>query len=179
MFSNAGILGQFDSFLEMDLNGFDKTMAVNARGAAIAIKHAARAMVAGKVSGGSIICTASSESARAGGGPAAYVASKHAVLGLVRAAARELGQFGIRVNCVSPHGVATPMLCGAMRMDAASVEARLVASGNVNLKGVVLKENHVAEAVLFLASDESGYVSAANVAVDGGITAVMGTRIEI
>ncbi|KAK4397313.1 Short-chain dehydrogenase reductase 3b [Sesamum angolense] len=62
---------------------------------------------------------------------------------------------GIRVNCVSPHGVATPMVCDVLGMDAASVEARF--SGMANLKGVVLKKDHVAEAVVYLASAESAY----------------------
>ncbi|KAL2251715.1 short-chain dehydrogenase reductase 3b-like [Sesamum indicum] len=171
MYSNAGILGPIESILDMDISdGFDKTVAVNARGAAIAIKHAARVMVAGKVQG-SIICTASTEATRAGRAPAAYVASKHAVLGLVRAAARELGPHGIRVNCVSPHGVATPMVCDVLGMDVASVEARF--SGMGNLKGVVLKKDHVAEAVLFLASDESAYVSATNLSIDGGLSTMI------
>ncbi|KAL0411945.1 UNVERIFIED_CONTAM: Short-chain dehydrogenase reductase 3b [Sesamum latifolium] len=131
MYSNAGILGRIETILDMDISdGFDKTVAVNARGAAIAIKHAARVMVAGK--GGS-----------EGAGP-----------------------HGIRVNCVSPHGVATPMVCDVLGMDVASVEARF--SGMANLKGVVLKKDHVAEAVVFLASDESAYVSAMNLSIDGG-----------
>lgn len=170
MFSNAGILNPFESILEMDMTVFDRTIAVNARGAALAVKHAARVMVANKIRG-SIICTASVESILAGAAPLAYIASKHAVLGVVKAAARELGQHGIRVNCVSPFGIATPMVCKSFGADAAAIEAKIC--GNANLKGVSLTTMHIAEAALFLASDESAYISAQNLAVDGGLSSMM------
>ncbi|XP_055815016.1 short-chain dehydrogenase reductase 3b-like [Solanum dulcamara] len=170
MFSNAGILGSFGSILEMDMTVFDRTMAVNTRGAALAVKHAARVMVDKKIRG-SIICTASVEAILAGAAPLAYIASKHAILGVVKAAARELGQHGIRVNCVSPFGIATPMVCKSYGTDAARIEAAVC--GNANLKGVSLSTKHIAEAALFLASDESAYISAHNLAVDGGLSSIM------
>ncbi|WMV11323.1 hypothetical protein MTR67_004708 [Solanum verrucosum] len=170
MFSNAGILGSFGSLLEMDMAVFDRTIAVNTRGAASAVKHAARVMVAKKIRG-SIICTASVESILAGTGPLPYVVSKHGILAVVKSAARELGQHGIRVNCISPHGIATPMVCKSVGADAASVEATVYR--NANLKGVTLNTKHIAEAALFLASDESAYIIAQNLAVDGGLSSIM------
>ncbi|KAE9457821.1 hypothetical protein C3L33_10251, partial [Rhododendron williamsianum] len=174
--NNAGILGPMDSsILDMDMEeGFDRTMAVNLRGPALCIKHAARAMVKRQVRG-SIICTASAASVIGGLGPIAYIASKHGLVGLVRAAASELGKHGIRVNCVSPYFFATPLAISGMSAmginNASGVEA--LASSVANLKGVVLKAKHVAEAALFLASDESSiYVSGHNLAVDGGFTVV-------
>ncbi|KAJ8565425.1 hypothetical protein K7X08_008001 [Anisodus acutangulus] len=170
MFSNAGTLGTLGTILEMDMTVFDRTMNINVRGSASAVKHAARVMVAKKVRG-SIICTASVEAILAGEAPLAYIASKHAVLGVVKAAARELGQHGIRVNCVSPYGIATPMVCKSFGGDATTIEARICEKAN--LKGVTLDTNHIAEAALFLASDESTYVSAHNLAVDGGLSSIM------
>ncbi|CAN4125787.1 unnamed protein product [Withania somnifera] len=170
MFSNAGTLGTLGSILEMDMKVFDRTMNVNARGSALAVKHAARVMVAKNVHG-SIICTASVEAILAGAAPLAYVASKHAILGVVKAAARELGQHGIRVNCVSPYGIATPMVCKSYGADAVDIEASVCE--NANLKGVSLNTKHIAEAALFLASDESAYISAHNLAVDGGLSSIM------
>ncbi|KAI8552164.1 hypothetical protein RHMOL_Rhmol06G0244200 [Rhododendron molle] len=157
MYSNAGILGSTDSILDMDMEeGFDRTMAVNLRGPALCIKHAAGAMVKRQVRG-SIICTASAASVLGGLGPIAYNTSKHGLVGLVRAAASELGKHGIRVNCVSPYFVATPLATSGMSAkginNASGIEA--VASSAANLKGVALKAKHVAEAALFLASDES------------------------
>ncbi|KAK0580382.1 hypothetical protein LWI29_001212 [Acer saccharum] len=169
LFSNAGIIGPLTSILELDITGLDNTMATNVRGVAATIKHAARAMVAKNVRG-SIICTTSVASSLGGTGPHAYTASKHALVGLVRSACSELGAHGIRVNCVSPFGVATPLSCTAYNLQPNEVEANSCAVSN--LKGIVLKARHIAEAALFLASDESAYISGHNLAVDGGFTVV-------
>lgn len=100
-----------------------------------------------------------------------YTASKHGLLGLIKSASGGLGQYGIRVNGVAPFGVATPLVCnGYFNMEPHLVEE--LTSESANLKGIVLKARHVAEAALFLASDESTYVSGQNLAVDGGYTVV-------
>ncbi|XP_058218351.1 short-chain dehydrogenase reductase 3b-like isoform X2 [Rhododendron vialii] len=178
MYSNAGTMSSWESILDMDMEeDFDRTMAVNLRGPAMCIKHAARAMVKRQVRG-SIICTASIASVLGGMCPISYNTSKHGLVGLVRAAASELGKHGIRVNCVSPYVVATPQsiswMSSAMGINNASgSEVELLASSAANLKGVALKAKHVAEAALFLASDESSvYVSGHNLVVDGGFTVV-------
>lgn len=169
LFSNAGILGSTSGILDLDLNQFDNTMATNVRGVAATIKHAARTMVARNIRG-SIICTTSVAACVGGTGPHAYTTSKHALLGLVRSACSELGVYGIRVNCVSPFGVATPLACSAFNLEPHQVEAN--SSSKANLKGIVLKAAHIAEAALFLASDESLYVSGHNLVVDGGFSVV-------
>lgn len=169
LFSNAGIIGPLSGILEFDLTGFDNTMATNVRGVAATIKHAARAMVDRNIRG-SIICTTSVASLLGGSGPHAYTISKHALVGLVRTACSELGAYGIRVNCISPFGVATPLACTAYNLRPDEVEA--TSCSTANLKGIVLKAKHIAEAALFLASDESAYISGHNLAIDGGFTAV-------
>ena len=93
--------------------------------------------------------------------------SKHAVVGLVRSASKQLGEHGIRVNCVSPHGIATPMMCKALEMEADEVEK--VYEARTRLKGV-LRARHVADAVLFLASDQSAFVTGHDLSVDGGFS---------
>ncbi|XP_031280701.1 short-chain dehydrogenase reductase 3b-like isoform X3 [Pistacia vera] len=169
MYSNAGILGPLGSILDLEMDQFDNTIAVNLRGSVLAVKHAARAMVANKIRG-SIICTGSLASSLGGSGPHAYTMSKHGLLGLVRAASGELGRHGIRVNCVSPNGVSTPMACKVANSDPSTVDAR--SAQLANLKGIVLKAEHVAQSALFLASDESVYISGHNLAVDGGFSAI-------
>ncbi|KAF5455453.1 hypothetical protein F2P56_025026 [Juglans regia] len=169
LFSNAGIIGPKTGILELDINGFDDTMATNVRGVAATIKHAARAMV-GRNIRGSIICTTSVAASLGGAGPHAYTVSKHALVGLVRAACSELGASGIRVNCISPFGIATPLSCMAYNLQPDEVEAN--SCDAANLKGIVLKARHVAEAALFLASDESAYISGHNLSLDGGFTVV-------
>lgn len=169
MFSNAGIFSRSNqTILDLDFSAFDHLLATNVRGMAACVKHAANAMVKGHVRG-SIVCTASVAASCGDKKHIDYFMSKHAVLGLVRSASQQLGEHGIRVNCVSPYVVATPMACHALGMDAEQVgklyEERLV------FKGVVLKAKHVADAVLFLASDDSECVTGHNLVVDGGVLA--------
>lgn len=166
MFSNAGIVSRDQTILNLDLQSMDRLFAINVRGMAACVKHAARAMVGGN--GGSIICTASI-GGRVGSdkGLADYHMSKHAVLGLVRSASCELGKYGIRVNSVSPAAVATPLLLQRYGFkDKETAEKAFISEKR--LKGGVLKVGHVAEAVLFLASDQSAFVSGHDLVVDGG-----------
>ncbi|XP_022775509.1 (-)-isopiperitenol/(-)-carveol dehydrogenase, mitochondrial-like [Durio zibethinus] len=172
MFSNAGILcskkGTSNSnqvVLDLDLEAFDHLFAVNVRGMAACVKHAARAMVDKRVRG-SIICTASVTASFGGDKNTDYFMSKHAVLGLVKSASKQLGAHGIRVNSVSPFAVATPALCSQTRLEAE--EAEKLYEPYTCLKGVVLKEKHVADAVLFLASQDSDLVTGHDMVVDAG-----------
>ncbi|MCL7023530.1 hypothetical protein MKW94_015143 [Papaver nudicaule] len=167
VYSNAGVGGSFSSILEFNLDDFNKTMATNVSGAAVMIKHAARAMLDRKIRG-SIICTASVAAVSGGFAPHCYTASKHAVLGLVKSACSELGTYGIRVNCVSPSGVGTPLACGIGQTSASDIE---VYTAKMSLlKGIILKARHIADAALFLASDDSAYLNGHNLVVDGGFT---------
>ncbi|AEE77559.1 NAD(P)-binding Rossmann-fold superfamily protein [Arabidopsis thaliana] len=168
LFSNAGVMEPHGSILDLDLEAFDRTMAVNVRGAAAFIKHAARSMVASGTRG-SIVCTTSVTAEIGGPGPHSYTASKHALLGLVRSACGGLGKYGIRVNGVAPYGVAT----GLTSYNEETVKmVEDYCSATAILKGVVLKARHVADAALFLASDDSVYISGQNLGVDGGYSVV-------
>lgn len=166
MFSNAGISGGDQPILDLDLSAYDSSSAVNARGMAACVKHAACAMVKGGVKG-SIVCTGS---ILASGGPVKftdYAMAKSAILGLVKSASRQLGAYGIRVNSVSPGGVATPLLCKTLQMGAEELETLLDKYKCLQGKGP-MKEKNVADVVSFLASEESAFVTGHDLIVDGG-----------
>lgn len=133
---------------------------------AACVKHAARAMVEKHVRG-CIVCTGSVVACRGASNRTDYVMGKHAVLGLVRSASKQLGSYGIRVNCVSPSAVVTSL---AKRGTEETKKTMNVYGALSSLKGVELRVEDVAESVLFLASDGSRFVTGHDLVVDGGLT---------
>ena len=165
MFSNAGILSPSNqTILDLNFSEFDNLFSVNIRGMAACVKHAARAMVEKRVRGG-IVCTASVAANRGTRRRTDYTMAKHAVLGLMRSASVQLAAHGIRVNCVSPSALATPLTCKSHGME--MEEMQEFYSKLARLKGVVLTTKHVADAVLFLASTDSEFVTGHDLVVDG------------
>ncbi|KAK9995954.1 hypothetical protein SO802_020640 [Lithocarpus litseifolius] len=169
MFSNAGIgratLTCDQIVLDMDLSTYDKLMAMNARGMAACVKHAAKAMVEGHVRG-SIVCKASIAASVSFENFMDYMMSKHAVLGLVRCASLKLGAYGIRVNYVSPGPIGTPLLKELFGYE--NEEEDKVVESNQYLKGGAFRPKNVADAVVFLAFEDSEFITSHSLAVDGG-----------
>ncbi|KAI3858625.1 hypothetical protein MKX03_035134 [Papaver bracteatum] len=169
MFNNAGIIDKpKPRILDNDLSDFEQVLKVNVTGTFLGIKHAARVMIPARQ--GSIISTCSISSITAGLASHAYTSSKHAILGLTKNTAVELGQFGIRVNCISPYGVVTPMCrkYGTVEDEVLREHLHSVA----NLEGLILEEEDIAKAALYLSTDDSRYLSGHNLVVDGGFSIV-------
>ncbi|KAH6762158.1 Rossmann-fold superfamily protein [Perilla frutescens var. hirtella] len=176
MYSNAGIMtdGSSGSILNATKGALERTLGVNLVGAFLAAKEAARVMVPTKK--GCIIFTASACTEIAGIAEHAYVASKYGIVGLTKSLAAELGSHGIRVNCVSPFGVLTGSYADD-EMRKMMFEAIMSEVGN--LKGKILKAEDIANAALYLASDEACYVSGMNLVVDGGYSVVNPTLSKV
>lgn len=172
MHNNAGIPGTLGSILDLTADEFDHMQGIILRGVFLGIKYAARAMQAQK--SGSIINTASVAGLEAGHAGHIYTACKHGVVGLTRTTAMELGVMGIRVNAICPGGIATPIFGKGMGLDSQTadmtVEFVKMAFADVQpIKRAGLPLD-IAQAALWLASDDSTFVNAATLVVDGGLT---------
>ncbi len=150
---------------EERLDDFNRILAVNLTGTFLGIRACIPALRAS--GGGSIINISSVAGLEGFSGHAAYGSSKWAVRGLTKIAALELGQYGIRVNSVHPGAIDTPMIAGFARPGVDRGAAYPISRIGVPLD--------VAQLALFLASDESTYVSGAEITVDGGLYA--GSRL--
>ena len=169
MFNDAGIVGAMGPIDTIPAEEWRATFDVLVDGVFYGIKHAARVMKPRRC--GSIISMSSVGGVYAGLGPHAYVTAKHAVLGITRNAATELCHWGIRVNAIGPYAVVTPLAAAAYFGDHTKIEElrTMLTKGSPleNRAGTALD---VANAALWLASDESGYTSGNILTVDAGIT---------
>jgi NAD(P)-dependent dehydrogenase (short-subunit alcohol dehydrogenase family) len=180
MVNNAGISSKMHkSFLHDDLADFDRVMSVNLLGIMLGTREAARHMSA--AGGGSIVNVSSIGGIQAGGGVMTYRASKAAVLHFTKCAAIELAPYDIRVNCLAPGSIPTPILESSARQmtkearDAFVKASREAMRANRPLEREGTPED-VAEAALYFASDRSAYVTGTVLPVDGGTVA--GTPIR-
>ncbi len=166
-FANAGISGGLASIFEQTPEDWNEILRVNLIGPFLAIKHAAPVMK--ERGGGSILCTASVAGLRAGAGGPAYSASKAGVISLVEVAATQLAGANIRVNAICPGLIETGMTQAIYDMARAAGKEGMIGHLNPLKRGGVPDE--IAQAALFLASDESSYVNGHALVVDGGLSA--------
>lgn len=175
IFNNAGAGGDPAPIVDLTAEGFDKTLALLARSVMLGHKYAARQFQA-QGTGGSIISTASAAGLQGGWSAAGYTTAKHAVVGIVRQAAAELGPLGIRSNAIAPGIIMTPIMARAFGVpleQAAEFEeflaARLASEQPI---GRVGRPDDIAKVATFLASDLSDFMTGVTVPVDGGATSV-------
>ncbi|MEV4376944.1 SDR family NAD(P)-dependent oxidoreductase [Streptosporangium sp. NPDC049644] len=164
LFNIAGITGPSGSVEELSGEDFDRVMAVNVRGAFLGIRAAVPVMR--RTGSGCIVNMASAIGLVGGRGQAGYTASKHAVVGLTKAAALDLAPYRIRVNCVCPGVVDTPMTQGSVADPALRERFE-----QAHPLGRFAGPDEVAAAVLWLAGADAAFVTGTALTVDGGYTA--------
>jgi NAD(P)-dependent dehydrogenase (short-subunit alcohol dehydrogenase family) len=166
-FNNAGVEGAVTPMPDYPVEEYDRILTVNLRGVFLGLKYVLQRMVA--QGSGAVVNTASigSERGLAGGGP--YNAAKHGVVGLTRTAGSDVGPLGIRVNCVEPGVIETPLLNEVLvQMFDGDIELGLKTLGRVATLDRCGKPAEVGYVVSFLLSDEASFVNGAAWAVDGG-----------
>ena len=169
MFNCAGIVGAVGPMSTTPADEWKLTIDIMVNGVFYGMKHASRHMK--EAGSGSIISMSSTAGVMGGLGPHAYAAAKHAVVGMTKNLAAEMGSFGVRVNCIAPAGMATPMVAEVITGNHQNLDDTIAALAEASpLKGRAGLAQDVANAALWLASDESGYTSGLTLTVDAGAT---------
>ena len=175
MVNNAGIVGAVGPIAKTSAEAWDSTISVLLRGVFLGMKHAARVMVPRKT--GAILSIASTAGVVGGLGPHAYTAAKHGVVGLTKSVASELATYGIRVNAVAPGNTVTAMTSAVITgdpNDTAKAEAQIAKGASLGIAGM---PSDIANALLYLASEEARYVTAHTLVVDSGQTSAIGRTV--
>lgn len=166
LFANAGISGGFKGLFDQDAADWETILRINLIGPFLAIRHVAPHMVARRQ--GSIICTASVAGLRSGAGGPAYSASKAGVINLVQTSAQQLSTSNVRVNAICPGLIETGMT--EMIYAHARRAGKTDQIGHLNPLRRGGEPDEIANAALFLASDESSYVNGHALVIDGGLS---------
>lgn len=168
--ANAGIVPPWRTINEIDNDEWEKVFNVNVKGVALTIKHSVELM---KSSGGSIIVMGSINSLLGHSGQSLYTASKHALLGIVKCAAIELGKYNIRVNAIGPGPIATEALLKRLKSrednKGMSVRSALDGFANNTALGRMPTEDDVANTALYLSSNLSSSITGQIIPVCSGL----------
>ena len=177
-FNNAGIEGKLAAIVDMDEAAFDQVLGVNVKGVFLGLKAVLPVMLAQK--SGAVVNTASVAGLVGTPGMSAYVASKHAVIGLTKSAAGEVARDGVRVNAVCPGPIDTRMIHAIEAQidpaNPAAVGERYHAALPLGRYGTA---EEVANVVLFLCSDLASNISGAQYVIDGGRTSIGGAITSV
>ncbi|TPG36626.1 SDR family NAD(P)-dependent oxidoreductase [Mycolicibacterium hodleri] len=163
-FNNAGITGSVHPTADVPLEEWEKVIKLDLTSVFYCMKYEIPHLVAG--GGGAIVNTSSDAGTQAVAGIAAYVAAKHAVVGLTKSAAMEYAAHGVRINAICPGATKTRMMA---EWFAASPDAEAAATRSIPL-GRLAEVDEIAEAVLWLCSDAAHYAIGMAMALDGGLT---------
>lgn len=166
MFNNAGFGGAIGPIESITTDDFDITFDVLVKGVFLGIKHATPIMR--EQGSGSIINTASVAGLQAGWSPHLYSVAKAAVIHLTKSVALELGDYGIRCNCICPGIIATPLAAGFAKATDDQLDEMKKRFGRTQVLGRIGEPVDIANAAVWLASDESSYVTGHAQVVDGG-----------
>lgn len=169
MFNNAGFGGALGPITTTSVDDYNITFDVLVKGVFLGIKHAALAMQ--PQGSGSIINTASVAGLQAGWSPHLYSVAKAAVIHMTKSTALELGADGIRVNCICPGIIATPLAAGHPDTTDEQLEKFKKSLGRTQVLGRVGDPDDIAQAALWLASDDSSFITGQAQVVDGGANA--------
>jgi NAD(P)-dependent dehydrogenase (short-subunit alcohol dehydrogenase family) len=172
MFNNAGIVGAIGPIADTPIDAWDRTINILLRSVFLGMKHASGIMIPQR--SGSIISTSSTAGILGGLGPHVYTAAKHGVIGLTKSVASELARDGIRVNAISPGNTVTAMTAGVITGDHLDVDAAEKHMISGSALGIAGQPSDIANAALYLASDESRNVTAHTLVVDAGQTTMPG-----
>ncbi|SDW97019.1 NAD(P)-dependent dehydrogenase, short-chain alcohol dehydrogenase family [Arthrobacter sp. cf158] len=163
--NNAGIGGASAPVGEIDIEDWDRVIAINLSGVLYGMRYQVPAILAAGASEGAIVNMASIHGAVAAPGNAAYTAAKHGVVGMTKNAAAEYGAQGLRVNAIGPGYIDTPLLAAAPKEVINGLEAK-------HPLGRLGQAEEIANVTTFLLSDKASFMTGSYVLVDGGYTAV-------
>lgn len=167
--NNAGIEGRIAPLIDQSIADFDTTIAVNLRGVFLCLQAEIREML--KTGGGTIVNLASVAGLIGFPGLSPYVATKHGVNGLTKNAALEYGKAGIRVNSICPGGIDTRMLDSLAEQATEGKQTSREMMDPLHPIGRIGRPEEVAELIVWLCSAKAGFVTGANIPIDGGYVA--------
>ena len=169
LYNNAGFGGALGPIESTSIADYDLTMDVLLKSVFLGMKHVAPVMKAQR--SGSIISTASVAGIRVGYAPHLYSVAKCAVIHLTKTVALELGEHGVRVNAICPGFIATPLAVGRPDADESQIDQLRASGASSQVLGRVGEPLDIANMALFLASDDSEWITGREFVVDGGFEA--------